>query len=126
MIIRIRFSRKLFADDYFCLLALSILIANSVVTQLMAPPMYNLLEVATQRAKPGPTFMARSTFYLKCQFVSTVLFWSCLWAVKGCFLAFFFRLTNRESLLNSGRPAMSISRQVSLTMAGGLLNLYQS
>ncbi len=95
MIVRIRFSRRLFSDDYFCLLALSILIANSIVTQLMAPPMYKLLDVATQRATPGPVFMERTTFYLKCQFASTVLFWSCLWAVKGCFLAFFYRLTNQ-------------------------------
>lgn len=27
------------------------------------------------------------------QFAATVLFWSCLWAVKGCFLAFFFKMT---------------------------------
>ena len=95
VVIRIRFSRRLFADDYFCLLALSILIGNSIVIQLMAPPMYKILDVSTGRAKPGPAFMDRSSFYLKAQFASTVLFWSCLWAIKGCFLALFFRLTKQ-------------------------------
>lgn len=37
--------------------------------------------------------MERTTFYIKLQFASTVLFWSCLWAVKGCFLAFFYKMT---------------------------------
>jgi hypothetical protein len=95
IIVRIQFSRKLFADDYFCLLAIFILIGNTVLTQLMAPPMYKILDVSTGRAQPGASFMARSSFYLKAQFASTVLFWSCLWAVKGTFLAFFRRLTNQ-------------------------------
>lgn len=30
---------------------------------------------------------------MKLQFSATFLFWSCLWAVKGCFLAFFYKMT---------------------------------
>lgn len=37
--------------------------------------------------------MVRASGYLKLQFASTILFWSCLWAVKGCFLAFFYKMT---------------------------------
>jgi hypothetical protein len=95
MAIRFIYSKRLFVDDYFCLLALAILVGNSALVHFMAPPMYELLEISAQRAAPGPDFMSRTSFYLKAQFASTVLFWSCLWAVKGCFLAFFFRLTNQ-------------------------------
>ena len=93
--IRIRYFHRLSGDDYFCILALSLLVANSVVTQLMSPPMYKLLEVSNKVSAPGPDFMSNSSFYLKLQFANTILFWSVLWAVKGCFLAFFRRLTNQ-------------------------------
>lgn len=95
IVVRVVYSKRLFSDDYFCLLALSILIGNSVLTQLMVPPMYSLLEVSAQRQAPAADFLTETSFYLKAQFASTVLFWSCLWAVKGCFLAFFRRLTNQ-------------------------------
>lgn len=93
--IHLKFSRRLWIDDAFTVLALFILIANTIVTTLMAPPLYEILLLSAGLLIPDAGFMDRATFYLKCQFASTVLFWSCLWAVKGCFLAFFWRLTNQ-------------------------------
>lgn len=57
--------------------------------------MYEILNVSNGRRVPDEGFADRASVYLKCQFASTVLFWSCLWAVKACFLAFFYRLTDQ-------------------------------
>nr|OQO11424.1 hypothetical protein B0A51_16348 [Rachicladosporium sp. CCFEE 5018] len=93
--IHLKFARRLHLDDGLAILALSFLLANSVVTTLMAHPMYDIILLSVGALDPGPNFMERSTFYLKCQFASTMLFWSCLWAVKASFLAFFWRLTHQ-------------------------------
>ncbi|KAK7948897.1 uncharacterized protein PG986_009783 [Apiospora aurea] len=92
--IRLRYShRRLFADDYLAILALLLLISNSVVMTLMCPTMYEVIDVsAGAMVPPPPTFLDDAAYYLELQFASTVLFWSCLWAVKGCFLVFFGRL----------------------------------
>ena len=52
-----------------------------------------MLAVAIGREAVSPEFPSRAAFFLKLQFASTLLFWSCLWAVKGCFLAFFYKMT---------------------------------
>ncbi|TKA77897.1 hypothetical protein B0A55_03341 [Friedmanniomyces simplex] len=85
--------RRLHIDDGFAVLALAILFANGAVMTAMAPPMYELLAVSVGREEPTPAFLIRASFYLKCQFASTVLFWSCLWSVKASFLAFFRQLS---------------------------------
>lgn len=87
--------RRLFADDYLAIAALLILIGNSAVMTLMAPSMHEIIAVSAGVAAPPPTFLDDSSFYLELQFASTVLFWTCLWAVKGCFLVFFGRLARR-------------------------------
>lgn len=91
--VRLRIWRRLYIDDAWGTLALVLLLAMSVVFTLACPPMYALLHVGAGMQEPGPTFFADSSYYLKLQFALTMLFWSCLWAVKGCFLAFFYRLT---------------------------------
>lgn len=55
--------------------------------------MYQVLNVGAGLEMPSASFMSDSSFYLKMQFALTILYWSCLWAVKACFLAFFYRLT---------------------------------
>ena len=59
----------------------------------MSPAMYELLAVSVGQEVATPAFLARASFYLKCQFASTIMFWSCLWSVKASFLAFFRQLT---------------------------------
>jgi hypothetical protein len=93
--IHLKFARGLHLDDVLAILALCFLLANSIITTLMAPAMYDLLLLSIGAIVPTPQFFANSTFYLKCQFVSTMLFWSSLWMVKASFLAFFWRLTHQ-------------------------------
>lgn len=62
---------------------------------VMSSPMYELLEVSTGLRQPEPSFVQRGSNYIKCQFASTLLFWTCLWSVKASFLAFLHRLTKQ-------------------------------
>jgi hypothetical protein len=95
VIIRLKLNSKLNLDDFFATLGLCILLAHAIVLTEMAPSMYDILRVAEPNSTfvPPADFMERSTFYLKCQFAATCLFWSCLWAVKASFMAFYKKLT---------------------------------
>ncbi|KAL6721081.1 hypothetical protein ACLMJK_000181 [Lecanora helva] len=54
--------------------------------------MYEVLNVGSGLEKPGASFMSDASEFLKLQYALTMLYWSTLWAVKACFLAFFHRL----------------------------------
>lgn len=94
LLIRLRYAphRRLLADDYLAILALLILIGNSAVMTAMTPTIYELIAVNAGEVPPPPTFPADSRFYLKLQVAWVVLFVSCLWVVKACFLVWFGRL----------------------------------
>jgi hypothetical protein len=81
-------------DDFFFLLALAILITNSILYIWLVPMMYTVVRVQLGLEKPKPTIMKTATQFLKYQMGSTILFWSLLWSVKACFLAFFYSLGN--------------------------------
>ena len=92
--VRLSVFGHLYVDDGFATLAVVLLIANTIVTTIMAPPMYELIQVSLGLMEATPDFFAHASMYLKLQFASTLLFWSCLWSVKATFLAFFYRLTD--------------------------------
>lgn len=55
--------------------------------------MYELLSVGVGHEPVTAGFTQRGASYLKYQFASTLLFWTCLWTVKASFLTFFGSLT---------------------------------
>jgi hypothetical protein len=61
----------------------------------MSSAMYELLAVSISREQLTAEFLQEASYYLKCQFTSTILFWACLWSVKGSFQTVFFQLTER-------------------------------
>ncbi len=91
--VRLRISRRLYIDDAWASLALLILLGLSLVLTVAIPSMYLVLDVGSGLEKPDETFMSNASLFLKLQFALTILYWSALWAVKACFLAFFHRLT---------------------------------
>lgn len=91
--IRLKISRRLYFDDAWASLALLILLGLALVLTVAIPSMYQVLNVGAGLAEPDTDFMKNATFYLKLQFALTYLYWSCLWAVKACFLSFYHRLT---------------------------------
>lgn len=90
--IRLTTFRRLYLDDALVGIALVILLASAVIYQVMADTMYGVLTIGAGHAIPGPYFLKDVTYYLKLQFTITILFWSCLWAVKFAFMAFFYKL----------------------------------
>jgi hypothetical protein len=86
----------------------------------MSPAMYELLAVSVGGEQPTPAFFERGAYYLRCQFASTVLFWTCLWSVKASFLAFFFQLTKR--LTQARRAWWSVTTITVLAFAGSIIS----
>jgi len=86
----------------------------------MSAAMYELLAVSVGREQPTPAFLQRGSYYLKCQFASTVLFWTCLWSVKASFLAFFFQLTKR--LTWPRRAWWAVTVITALAFAGSVIS----
>ena len=91
--IRFKVSRRLYLDDAWASLALLILLGLALVLTVAIPSMYQVLNVGAGVEQPQTDFLKNGNFYLKLQFALTYLYWSCLWAVKACFLSFYHRLT---------------------------------
>ncbi|KAI9711452.1 MAG: hypothetical protein M1828_001910 [Chrysothrix sp. TS-e1954] len=89
--IRVKKATGLQLDDYWVFLALACLFVMSVLQTTVLPTVYMLLEILHGTwTQPLPAdFYSVTTKYLRLQFALIVLFWSCLWAVKGAFLAFY-------------------------------------
>ncbi|KAK5740537.1 hypothetical protein LTR17_004574 [Elasticomyces elasticus] len=111
--------RRLHIDDGFAVLSFAMLIANGAVTTIMAPPMYELLAVSVGQEEATLAFLARASLYLKLQFTSTLLFWSCLWSVKASFLAFFRQLT--EGLNYPRRAWYAITAITTMAFIGSII-----
>ncbi|KXJ97313.1 hypothetical protein Micbo1qcDRAFT_171014 [Microdochium bolleyi] len=93
--IRRRFSGRFYVDDYLAVAALTLLLVNSILQTIMSKPMFEMLYVASGSALPTADFAEITSFYITAQRVSTGTFMLCLWTVKACFLAFFYRLVSR-------------------------------
>jgi len=93
LVVRAKYYNNLYYDDGILFAAVIFLLSNLIVVTIMSDDMCMILRVTAGLEMPDIlTIMPRSTFYLKCQFASTVLFWCNVWAVKASFLAFFRRL----------------------------------
>ena len=76
-------SRRLYWDDAWATLSLVLLLGLSISLTLAIPTMYEVLNVGAGLELPTLTFMPDASKYLKLQFAMTILFWSCIWSVKG-------------------------------------------
>jgi hypothetical protein len=101
--IRIKFTGKVWADDWLAAAALACLLADALIITFMADAMYETLELSNMAAAAASpksslnrraSFYVTVSFYMRMQFAETIMFWTCLWLVKASFLAFFHRLTN--------------------------------
>lgn len=99
MTIRLKVSKKIFWDDGWAFFAIILLLANAAIITAMLKPMYITIQMqkfsaSIKRQEPGVDIFASLVKFLKFQFGETLIFWTCLWAVKASFLAFFKRLTD--------------------------------
>ncbi|KAI4274742.1 MAG: hypothetical protein LQ337_003713 [Flavoplaca oasis] len=91
---RIRTFKKLLIDDYFVLLALSLVLASAITWQIFARDMYYVLGVSAGLEMPGEDFSQVAGDYFKATLAVIILFYSALWCIKISFLLFFRRLGN--------------------------------
>lgn len=101
LIIRFRYQKRLFADDYALLFGCSSLIAAFTLTIVMFEDIYFDMflilgpgELVLQEAM-APDFVNHILTYQQLAFSSEVMCWVTIFAVKMSFLLFFRQLTDR-------------------------------
>lgn len=83
LVVRWTVSHRFFLDDAWATSAIILLLASSIILTLAIPSMYMVLLVVAGLEQPKTNFLDTGTHYLKLQFALTLLFWTCLWSVKG-------------------------------------------
>lgn len=91
---RVRTFKKLLVDDYFVLLALSLVLASAITWQVFADDLYQIMRVSAGLEMPGEDFARVSGRYFKATLAVIILFYTALWSIKISFLLFFRRLGN--------------------------------
>ena len=84
--------RKTYSDDYLVIIAWILLLASTILWQIMSPNLYELFDVVSGQALLTPGFVDRNTDLLRSLAPFSLLFYTCLWTVKLSFLLFFRRL----------------------------------
>ncbi|RYP77926.1 hypothetical protein DL769_003299 [Monosporascus sp. CRB-8-3] len=90
--VRIRSFRKLYSDDYLVIAAWLMLLTSTIIWQSKLYLLYWQYDVTFGRAPYTEEFIAAYATFMPQVTTWTVLFYSCLWAVKFSFLMFFRRL----------------------------------
>lgn len=75
---RIRKFKKLLVDDYFVLLALSMVFASAIIWQVFAQCQYDFLRVAAGLEMPRKDFPQVTESYLKAAIAVLILYFSAL------------------------------------------------
>lgn len=90
--VRVRSFRKLYSDDYLVIAAWLMLLTSTIIWQTNIYLLYWQYDVASGRAPYSEAFIAAYATFMPQVTTWTVLFYSCLWAIKFSFLMFFRRL----------------------------------
>ena len=93
--VKLRSFRRLYADDYLVTTAWTMLLAFAILWQVEVPILYEQYAVQTGTAPFTPAFIKKDTQLLRSVVAFTILFYSCLWAVKISLLLFFRRLGSK-------------------------------
>lgn len=89
LVVRVKYMKRLLADDYFMLFALVLLVANAILHTLQTPHLYYLGLHPT-----GAEIEYHVLHYLCYEFAISGIFWTILWSVKGSFLALFWMVSD--------------------------------
>jgi hypothetical protein len=90
--VRIKTFRRLLPDDYLTSFAWIVLLATTILWQVIAPDMYELMEVTAMVRMPSAHFVEHAERYMKGSLAVLFMFYVGLWTVKMSFLLFFYRL----------------------------------
>jgi hypothetical protein len=95
--VRYRHLKRFFWDDAFAISAMVCLTGMAILNELSRNAIY-LTELIASGGTPGPPFTTAEKIssamiaQSKMQFSFMMLFWTCLWSVKGSLLMFYRRL----------------------------------
>ncbi|CAG7928988.1 unnamed protein product [Penicillium olsonii] len=89
LLVRVKYMKRLLADDYFMLFALVLLVTNAILHTLQTPHLYYLGLHPT-----GSDIEYHVLRYLCYEFAMSGIFWTILWSVKGSFLALFWMVSD--------------------------------
>lgn len=124
--IRVVCFRRFFVEDYLMMLALTILLAITILGQLYVGYIYNFVTVSNGDQLPSPDFLSETSTGLRSFAALTVLNYVGIWLVKLNFLLFSAVL---EKMLTStatfgGLLFVSISPLVPLVLGLSTLNAF--
>ena len=89
---RWREASRIFADDYWMVAALVVLIVNAILQTLQTESLYYIDYVSNGLLPADAELLRQGNIYVRYEFPIIGLMWTVLWAVKGSFLALFWRL----------------------------------
>lgn len=98
--IRWRKNKSLKLDDYFQILALCLLLVQTICATLAWPTMFEMMAINRGEAPFTISFALRTERWLGINFAAVICYFWCLWSVKMSFLCFF------KPLLRSKRGLM--------------------
>lgn len=90
--IRLKSDSRLRLDDHLVVAAWLMLLLSAVLWEVKGGLLYWMYDVQYGRRPPSPEFVPAYATFMPLVFVWSVLYPSCLWAVKFSFLVFFRRL----------------------------------
>ena len=95
ILIRLKVLGHLMIDDGLMILAIICLLTSAVLNSMMVPTTFIVQDVRIHHAPKPVNYDRIEDSYAKYQWAVAYLFFTGIWAVKGSFLAFYDRLTQR-------------------------------
>jgi len=89
---RLSETRKLFADDYWMLVALFFLLVNAILQTVQTYPLYYLVGASLDEIPEGEALLAQGGKFVYLEFITIGLFRTIIWCVKASFLTLYWRL----------------------------------
>lgn len=94
-LLRVKRFKHLLWDDVFQIFSWTLMLAEAIAFTLYYPVIYQLTAIeAGEVSLPPNEVIAVNLTYLKYGLSVRLIFWSCLWAAKGAFLALYWQLFN--------------------------------
>ncbi|KAI1770227.1 hypothetical protein F4818DRAFT_446521 [Hypoxylon cercidicola] len=93
--VRLKIFRKLQIDDYFIIAATILNIAWCITCTVIGRDLYAFVDSSRTPTSSQEDLFKHSTRSLRGNLINYIIMWSCLWAIKFSFMAFFYGLGNR-------------------------------
>ncbi len=90
--VRLRYFKKVYADDFFVLAAWFMLLTSSIIWQTQKTPLYYSFKLSAGQMQATANVLAAEQSFFHANLAVLILFLSCVWSVKISVLLFFRRL----------------------------------